>query len=176
MLTKARIAGHPIHPMLIAFPVALYVATVVALFIFVGNRDVFWYNVALNANVAGVIMAAVAAVPGLIDLVTLPRDMRAARATGIRHAGLNVIALLLFTASAISLYRDAGALEVTAPLILGILGLVSTTIAGWLGFTMVQVHHLGVRTAADVEGDVHVPTHGLRIPVRRGLTDRSLRH
>ena len=43
MLTKARIAGHPIHPMLVAFPVALYVATVVALFAFVGTDDAFWY-------------------------------------------------------------------------------------------------------------------------------------
>jgi uncharacterized membrane protein len=176
MLTKARIAGHPIHPMLVAFPIAFYVATVTTLIIFVGTRDVFWYNVALNANIAGVVMAAVAAVPGLIDLVTLPKDMRSARATGIRHAGFNVIALLLFTASALILYRDTGALEVTAPLLIGILGLVSTTIAGWLGFTMVQVHHLGVKTAADLDNGVHVSAPPRRIPVRRGVTDPTLRH
>jgi uncharacterized membrane protein len=162
--------------MLVAFPVALYVATVVSLFVFVGNRDVFWYNVALNANVAGVIMAAVAAVPGLIDLVALPRDMKAAKATGIRHAGFNVIALVLFSASALILYRDTGALEVTAPVILGILGLVATTIAGWLGYSMVQVHHVGVRTVADLETDVHAPVRGTHIPVRRGVSDRFLRH
>src|SRR4051812_45093025 len=90
MYTRARIAGHPIHPMLIAFPIALYVSTVVALLSFLGTNDYFWYRVATYANIAGVVMAAAAAVPGLIDLLHIPERSRA-RATGLRHAGFNVL-------------------------------------------------------------------------------------
>src|SRR5262249_26362635 len=95
MYTKARIAGHPIHPMLVAFPIALYVSTVVALLAHAGTHDPFWYRVALWTNLVGVVMAAVAAIPGLIDLLSIPARSRA-RATGLRHAGFNVLALVLF--------------------------------------------------------------------------------
>jgi uncharacterized membrane protein len=153
MYTKATIAKHPLHPMLIAFPVALYVATVVALLVHLGTHDVFWFRVGMWSNIAGVVMAAVAAVPGLIDLVSLPAKSRA-RVTGIRHAAFNVLALVLFAISAVMLYRNAGstlnpargnyALDVTAPLVLSILGVLSTVTAGWLGWTLVQTHHVGV--------------------------------
>jgi uncharacterized membrane protein len=166
MLTKARIAGHPIHPMLIAFPVALYTATVVTLLVHIATGDSFWYRVAMFANIGGVVMALVAAVPGLIDLLTsVPRRSRA-RATGIKHAAFNVLALTLFAISAVLLYRNAGAtfnfdyspfvLDVTAPLVLSIAGLLSTLAAGWLGWTMVQTHHVGVKPAEfgrDIEPD-----------------------
>ena len=154
MLSKVRIAGHPIHPMLIAFPVALYVATVVTLLAHVATGDIFWFRVALWSNIGGVVMAAVAAIPGLIDLVSLPRGSRA-RVTGVRHAAFNVLSLVLFAISAVLLYRSAGNttavasgnyhITVAAPLALSILGVVSTLAAGWLGWTMVQTHHVGVK-------------------------------
>lgn len=154
MYTKARIAGHPIHPMLVAFPVALYCATVAALFVHLGTNDVFWYRAALYCNIGGVVMAAVAAVPGLIDLIGVPAQSRA-RVTGLRHAAFNVLALALFTISAVVLYRNAGnnlvpavgyyAIDTTAPIILSVLGALSTVVAGYLGWTMVQTHHVGVK-------------------------------
>lgn len=154
MHSKARIAGHPIHPMLIAFPVALYVATLVTLIVHVATNDAFWYRVAMWSNIAGVAMAAVAAIPGLIDLLSLPRGSRA-RATGFRHAAFNVLSLVLFAISAVLLYRNAGMdlsvapgpyqLDVTAPLVLSVLGVLSTLAAGWLGWTLVQTHHVGIK-------------------------------
>ncbi|HSD89972.1 MAG TPA: DUF2231 domain-containing protein [Kofleriaceae bacterium] len=154
MYTKARIAGHPIHPMLIAFPVTLYVATVVALFVHIGTHDPFWFRAALWANIAGVVMAAVAAVPGVIDLFTAVPAKSRARVTGLRHAAFNILALVLFVISAVMLYRSAGTqmnpaagtyrADVTAPLVLSILGVLSTVTAGWLGWTLVQTHHVGV--------------------------------
>ncbi|MBV8759650.1 MAG: DUF2231 domain-containing protein [Deltaproteobacteria bacterium] len=153
MHSKASIAGHPIHPALVAFPVALYTATVAALLVHVGTHDVFWYRAAMWANLAGVAMAAVAAIPGAIDLFALPRRSRA-RVTGLRHAGFNVLSLVLFAVSAVILWRnvhgtpdDAGIyrLDTNAPLVLGIVGLLSTVTAGMLGWTLVQTHHVGVR-------------------------------
>jgi uncharacterized membrane protein len=156
MQTKARIAGHPIHPMLVAFPIAFYVATVVTQLVFLGTSDPFWYKVALYANIAGVVMAAVAAAPGLVDLLSLDRRSRA-RQVGLRHAGFNVLALLVFAASAGVLWNNQTTLSVAAPLVLGVLGLASTMIAGWLGWTLVQTHHVGVHTADDEDTTLHLP-------------------
>ncbi len=161
MHSRASIAGHPIHPMLVAFPVAFYVSTVVTLLVFLATGDPFWFTVALYANIAGVVMAAMAAAPGLVDLLSLERRSRA-RTIGIRHAGFNVLALMLFAGSAGVLWNNTSTLEVTAPLILGILGVCSTMIAGWLGYTLVQTFHVGVHTVADEETDVHAPN--LEVP------------
>lgn len=157
MRTRARIAGHPIHPMLVAFPIAFYVSTVVALFTFTATDNPFWYTVAFYANVAGVVMAAVAAAPGLVDLLGLERGS-ITRDVALRHAGFNVLALMLFAGSAGVLYEHFDTLNVTAPIILGLLGLVSTVTAGWLGWTLVQTYHVGVHTVADEETDVRAPT------------------
>jgi uncharacterized membrane protein len=94
-------------------------------------------------------MAAVAAIPGLVDLLSLPQKSRA-RVTGVRHAAFNILSLTLFTISAVLLYRSwnqglgAYRLDVTAPLVMSILGVLSTVTAGWLGWTLVQTHHMGV--------------------------------
>jgi uncharacterized membrane protein len=152
MYTKARIAEHPIHPMLVAFPIALYVATVVSLFAFIGTKDFFWYRAATYANIAAVVMAVLAAIPGLIDLVSLPEHSRA-RATGLRHAAFNTLSLVMFGISAVILghnwftrYLQDGyyVLDTAAPLVLGLIGLASTAMAGYLGWTLVQKHHVGV--------------------------------
>lgn len=146
MLTKARVAGHPIHPMIIAFPVALYVCTAVALIVFGGTSDPFWFRLAFWTNLAGIVMAAAAAIPGAVDLFTLPGHTRA-RATGYKHAALNVAALVLFVISCILLGERwrAGTLSYAAPLVLSLCGVAITIGAGWFGWMMVQTHHVGVK-------------------------------
>ena len=65
MYSKAKVAGPPIHPMLVAFPIAFYstacVAYVVYTFVL---SDPFLFQIAYVANVAGVMTALIAAVPG----------------------------------------------------------------------------------------------------------------
>ena len=151
MKTKATIAGHPIHPALVAFPVAFYTATVALLAAYQLGADPFWFRVALAANVAGVATAAVAAIPGSIDLFALP-DTSPARTTGIRHAVFNIVALVLFAISAGLLWGQwretllpgAAAYDARPALVLSALGLLSTMMAGILGWKLVQTHHLGV--------------------------------
>src|SRR2546423_9570127 len=95
MYSKIKIGGHPVHPMLIAYPVAFYTATVVCYIVYSSNHDDFWFKVAYVANLAGVVMAVVAALPGFIDWLGIPSNVRAKR-TGLLHLISNVIALLLF--------------------------------------------------------------------------------
>ena len=155
MDTKARILGHPIHPMLVAIPIGMFVATIGAELAHIGTLDPFYYRAAMVANITGVIAALLAAIPGAIDLFSLPRDS-AARRTGIKHAGLNVLTIVVFAVSAGFLYagwssrvmvRGQWNLDAHVPLLIDAVGLVSLTIAGALGFAMVQTHHVGVKPA-----------------------------
>ena len=152
MKTKAAVAGHPIHPALVAFPVAFYTATVLALVGFEISGDPFWFRVGLVANIGGVATALIAAIPGAIDLFTTIPDRSRARRTGLKHAALNIAALTLFGISAGFLWGewrggmspDGGALDATPPLIIALLGLLCTGAAGALGWKLVQTHHVGV--------------------------------
>nr|HEX4312978.1 DUF2231 domain-containing protein [Kofleriaceae bacterium] len=147
MYSKAKIAGHPIHPMLVGFPIAFYTATVIALIVYGGTGNPFWYHVGFWTSLAGVVMACAAAVPGLIDLLSLPARSRA-RDTGIKHAAFNLLTLGLFAIDTIVLGVDwysTGPLHFGWPLVLGLIGLASMAVAGSLGWKLVQTHHVGVK-------------------------------
>jgi len=155
MYSKARVAGHPIHPMLVAFPIAFYTATVAMLLAYVGTHEAFWYRVAMIANLAGIVTAAIAVIPGAIDLFALPPSSRA-RATGLKHAGFNLVATGLFAVTALLVYRgwshrvmvDGEYLfDATIPLAMAVVAWVSMVIGGSLGWTLVQTHHVGIKPA-----------------------------
>src|SRR5437763_11613006 len=68
-VSTASIAGHPLHPMLIPFPIAFFVSTLVCDLVFWGTRSEIWSIAALWLLGAGLIMAALAAVAGLTDFI-----------------------------------------------------------------------------------------------------------
>ena len=67
--STASIAGHPIHPMLIPFPIAFFVATLLCDLVFWGTANGRWFEATLWLLGAGLVMAALAAVMGLIDVL-----------------------------------------------------------------------------------------------------------
>jgi uncharacterized membrane protein len=148
MYSRAKISGHPIHPALVAFPVAFYVGTLATLIAFQALRDPFWFHVAEWCGLAGVVMGAVAAIPGAIDLFSIPSHTRA-RQTAIAHGLLNVVTLLLFVVATITMWRQwRTPLEVTLdarlPLVLSAIGACTLIAAGTLGWKLVQTFHVGV--------------------------------
>lgn len=153
MYSKAKLLGHPIHPMLVAFPVAFYTATLVAFIAYAASYDPFWLRLATIANWAGVVMAGVAAVPGVIDWATgIPRRS-AVKRTGLLHMGLNVSALLVFLVNAIvHSTRSYDPLPAAGTgVVLSLIGVLLTLPAGFLGWSLVQDHHVGVRLTAEQE-------------------------
>ena len=165
MYSKATIGGHPIHPMLIAFPVAFYTTTLVAFIVYAADRSIFAYRFAVVCNIIGVIMAAVAAIPGAIDLFLGIPDRARAKRDGLLHAGFNVVALVFFLVNAIVMGRQWSWVQPYAalPIVLSAIGLFATLVAGTLGWTLVQTHHVGVVLSPDQErlervGEVRGPT------------------
>jgi uncharacterized membrane protein len=91
--STASIAGHPIHPMLIPFPIAFFVSTFVCDLIFWRTGNPGWVTASIWLLGAGLVMAALAAVVGLIDVLGEPR-IRALNDAWY-HAGGNVVAVLI---------------------------------------------------------------------------------
>ncbi|HEU6442135.1 MAG TPA: DUF2231 domain-containing protein [Microvirga sp.] len=71
--STAAIAGHPLHHMLIAFPVAFLIGALATDIAFVSTSNPFWAEASYWLLIAGIVTALVAAVPGLIDFVTIDR-------------------------------------------------------------------------------------------------------
>lgn len=65
--STASIAGHPIHPMLIPFPIAFFVATFVCDIVFASTGNAGWVTASTWLLGAGLIMAVLAAIAGLTD-------------------------------------------------------------------------------------------------------------
>src|SRR2546423_11200510 len=98
MSSPASIAGHPIHPMLIPFPIALWFFSLIADLVYLWRGNLIWRDwIAFYALLAGIIGAAAAAVFGIIDWLSI-KDRETKRMADW-HARLYLIALLVFIAN-----------------------------------------------------------------------------
>jgi uncharacterized membrane protein len=146
MASKASIGGHPIHPMLIPFPIGLLVFSLVADLIYLWRGNPIWENyIAFYTLLGGIIGAAAAAIPGLIDWATLT-DPAAVKVANW-HARVNITGLIIFIAS-FYLRTTSGAKWIPSlpmlPFILSLIGVMGLAIAGYLGGELVFRHGVAV--------------------------------
>jgi uncharacterized membrane protein len=155
MYSKARIAGHAAHAMAVVFPIAFFAGTVALLLAYVGTKDAFYYRAALLADLAGIVTALVAMIPGVIDMYALPRPSRAwtrarAHATSalLVTSAYSVVGALLYHGWSGRVMKDGRwALDATIPLAIAVLGLVGLVGAATAGWALVQTHHIGIKPA-----------------------------
>jgi uncharacterized membrane protein len=145
MRTPASIARHPIHPMLIPFPIGLWVFSLVCDLVYMfGTQDAVWKTVALYSMIGGLIGALAAAVPGLIDLLSLPEGPRR---IAIAHMSINLAVVALFAINIWMRVRGGGdAVASNAPVWLSVLAVALLVVSGWLGGKLVFEHGVAVDT------------------------------
>lgn len=147
MITRATIGGHPIHPILVAFPIGLWITSFAVDILFYVTRHSTLLIISKFLIAAGCIGAVAAAIPGIIDWWSLaePGVVKVAN----WHARLNIAALVVF---AISLYlrmRSHGHLvghRLMIPFGISLVGIILITISGWLGGELVYKHGVGVQS------------------------------
>jgi uncharacterized membrane protein len=71
--SSATIAGHPLHHMLVVFPIAFLIGAFVTDIAFRNTADTFWARGSYWLLVAGIVTALVAAIPGFIDFFSIDR-------------------------------------------------------------------------------------------------------
>src|SRR5688572_10289804 len=151
MASPASIGGHPIHPMIIPFPIALWFFSLIADVIYLWRGNPLWRDwIAFYTLLGGIIGAAVAAVPGFIDWLSL-KDREVVKIANW-HARLNVIALVIFAISFYLRTRSGAGLvsgSYTIPVATSVVGIILITISGWLGGEMVFRHGVAVDERAD---------------------------
>lgn len=145
MRTPASIARHPIHPMLVPIPIGLWIFSLVCdLFYLGGSTNPAWNTVAFYCMGGGIVGALLAAVPGLIDLLSLPPGPRS---TAIKHMAINLTVVVLYVINfwmRLQSPASPGNLVWLSLIALGLL-----VISGWLGGKMVYEHGVAVDTGPD---------------------------
>ncbi|MFL5493266.1 MAG: DUF2231 domain-containing protein [Gemmatimonadales bacterium] len=149
MESHVKVAGHPLHPMLIAFPLGLLATAVIFDLIALVTHASRWTEVAFYLIGAGVIGGLAAAVPGWIDWFAIPARTRAKR-IGLIHGSGNVAVVALFVVSWV-LRRDNPAVPPTGAVVAGLLGLAILFITGWLGGELVDRLGVGVDDGAHLD-------------------------
>jgi len=165
MRSKLSIAGHPLHPMLVTIPIGLFVWTFFASLIYaIGDREDTWYAIAQWSGVAAIVTAALAAVAGFVDYLTIvPGSNARSLATG--HMALNVVVLALFLVAWLYMRNDGArdGSELALVIALQGIGVALLSVSGWIGGEMVYRHHLAIvphdREHEGAERAIHRPRH-----------------
>jgi uncharacterized membrane protein len=149
MESRAKVAGHPIHPMLVAFPIGLLLTAIVFDIVHLASDEPHWAEVSWYMIAAGIIGGLAAAIPGLIDWLAIPRETRARR-LGLVHGLGNVVVLGLFALSWL-LRRDSPGAPPVEAIVAGFLGGGLMAVTGWLGGELVNRLGVGVDDGAHLD-------------------------
>lgn len=147
MRTPASISKHPIRPMLIFFPIGLWIFSLVCdLIRLAGVSGDAWIAAAFYSMVGGLIGALCAAVPGLIDLLYYKGGTPPVKKIALTHMTINLIVVALY---AINIGLRSSTLGIkdasmSTPVLLSIIGVALLFVSGWLGGQMVHVYGVGV--------------------------------
>ena len=164
MESRIKVVGHPVHPMLIVYPLGLLWSAVVfdVLYMATGNVDLatfsFW------ALAAGLLGGLAAAIFGFIDWLAIPKGTRAKR-IGAFHGGGNLVVVLLFALSFVMRLDGAAFLPDLVPFLLALVGAGIALITAWLGGELVY----RLRVAVDDDAGLNA-SNSL---AREGLVDRN---
>ena len=136
--STAKVAGHPLHPMLVPFPIAAFTGALVCDLI--GTSDPFWFQASEYLLGAGVVMALLAAVMGLIDFLGEAR-IRALTIAWAHFLG-NLVLVLMETFTWYRRYA-AGAADSTGTT-LSLVAVLLMLVTGWLGWEMVYRRRVAI--------------------------------
>jgi uncharacterized membrane protein len=141
--SRMAVAGHPLHPALIHFPVAALIGLVGTDLAFVFSGDAFWARAGVWLAGIGVLMGTLSGLVGMIDLVTVHRIRRLI--SGWSHAILAVMALSLASLNWLLRVDEPGAAILPWGLYLSLLTAALLGMVGFLGAQLVYEFGVGVQ-------------------------------
>lgn len=160
--------GHPIHPMLVVFPLGLFVTAVVFDVLYLSAGNPAFPTVSFYMIAAGVIGGLLAAIFGFIDWLGLQSNTRA-KTLGLWHGIGNFVIVVLFAISWLLRQDNANFSPDSLALILSFAGVGLALITGWIGGEL--VYRLGVQV--DPGANVNAPTSLTDRPVAASGTRRT---
>jgi uncharacterized membrane protein len=161
MDSRAKLLGHPVHQMLIVFPLGLLAMAVIFDLLAIGLNQGYWSEIAYWMIAAGVVTGLLAAPFGFVDWLAIPAGTRAKRIGAVHGLG-NVVVVLLFAGSWMmrsDAPRSPEGLALTLSFAAGCLALVT----GWLGGELVDRLAVGVDEGAHVDAPSSLRTRRVRV-------------
>ena len=149
MESRAKLLGHPIHPMLIVLPLGLFISAVV-FDAYLWRGDATFAAVAYWNVAGGIIGGLLAAVFGFIDWMAIPGGTRARR-IGLLHGGSNVVVVGAFALAWLLRGNTADMAPSTGVFVVEVVALALGSVAGWLGGELVDRLGVGVDDGAHVD-------------------------
>ena len=143
MESRVRLLGHPIHPMLVVFPLSLFSVAVPFDLVYLVTNDRVFAQVAFWDILVGVVGGLAAALFGLTDWLAIGGGTRAKR-VGLIHGIGNVIIVLLFVWSLWLRVPEPAYAPDLLPFILGVVGIGLALVTAWLGAELVYRLRIGV--------------------------------
>jgi len=157
MASPASIRKLPIHPMLVALPIGLWVFALVCDIVHATGGAAVWGTVAAYCIAAGIVGALLAAVPGLIDYFSI--DEAEMKRIATFHLAVNLGAVVIFAINLWLRFHLPG--ESHLPLTLSIIGILAIGFGGWLGGEMVYVKGMAVDAVEKLAKQVEEPSRRL---------------
>ena len=144
--STAKIGGHPIHPMLIPFPIVCFIGVLVTDIVFLNNNDPGWATASRYLLGIGIVMAALAAVAGLTDF--MGSDRIRSMGDAVKHMLANVAAVVLEIVNFFVRMNSDAAIAGTGIILSAVVVLI-LLYSGWKGGELVFRHGIGVEDAAN---------------------------
>ena len=160
MESRAKLFGHPIHQMLIVFPLGLLATALLFDVVQLATGNGFWSELSYWMIAAGVISGLVAAPFGLVDWLAIPWRTRAKR-IGAVHGGGNVLVLALYGIRRLMRTANPAAPE-TPALVMAFVGGGLAMVTGWLGGELVDRLAVGVDEGAHLNAPSSLTTRHVR--------------
>jgi uncharacterized membrane protein len=161
METKLKVLGHPVHPMLVVFPLGLLSTAVVFDLLYLATANEELATFAFWAIAAGVVGGLLAAIFGLWDWLGIPRETRAKR-VGLVHGAGNAIVTGLFAVSWLPRTGDPTYLPGNVlPLLLALVGAAIALFTAWLGGELVYRLRVGVDDDAGLNATSSLSASGI---------------
>lgn len=149
MESKVKLFGHPVHPMLIVFPMGLFSTAVIFDLLYSMARRPFLAIASFYMGVSGVIGGLLAAIFGLMDWIAIPRNSRAKR-IGAWHGLGNFLIVLIFTVSTWLRSRRRHFAPDGQARLLSLTGSALALLTSWIGGELVYRLGVGVDPGAHV--------------------------
>lgn len=148
MESRTKIFGHPIHPMLIVFPLGLLATSLIFDIMYLITLTQQWAVIAFYMMGAGIIGGAIAAIFGLLDWLAIPGGTRA-KQIGLLHGIGNVVIVVIFIVDWV-MRRDNPSVPDNTSIILSFIGIILAVLTGWLGGELVDRLGVGVDRGANL--------------------------
>lgn len=148
--SSVAILGHPIHPIIVIFPIAFLSGVAGTDLGYWLTRGEFWAQASIWLLGVGLLSGMAAAVIGMFDFVRIPRTRQ--RRAGWAHMLLNIAVLVLTIGNFFLRLGDPSTIIVPTGLILSWLVATLLLVSGWYGGELMFRHKIGIVGP----GDTHV--------------------